>query len=359
MTTAVRILVIEDNEELAADAVREIEEAFRDGDEFEVEVKSETDFDRGLAELKVGQYDLVVLDVRRDKSATQEEDRAAGLAGYRDMKQVCFTPVVFWTAVPQDVKEEELPPIVTVLRKEELQQLPTRIRAAIESGAAAAIRSIEQAVSDVMRRHMWDELAPNWAEYTADGDHEVVAQVLVSRLARTLEEDTKKEISSRPSQRYVYLPHDGRRRPGEIRRSATDLTWWVILTPACDLANNKSEFILLAQAKSIDSYTKYQEWITNDKSKAKWNELWRDILASTSGRYFYLPQFRDIPHLVIDLNDVRSVKSEEFDKRYHRVASLASPFSEALLVQHSHFRGRVGVPDLQPEAVKESLAQKH
>ena len=77
---------------------------------------------------------------------------------------------------------------------------------------------------------------------------------------------------------------------------------------------------------------------------------------ATQGRYHYLPAFRDIPDLVIDLENVRSVKADTLEAM-DPIASLVSPFSEALLIQHSQFRGRIGVPDLDAEIIKQRLQE--
>ena len=78
------------------------------------------------------------------------------------------------------------------------------------------------------------------------------------------------------------------------------------------------------------------------------------MLKANQGRYYYLPAFRDLPDLVVDLENVRAVALDELASMT-AVASLVSPFSEALLVQHSQFRGRIGVPDLDIDLVKKRL----
>ncbi len=101
MREKVRVLIIEDKDALAADARREIEDAFEESDEIEVEVSVETDFDEGLAKFSRGESDVVVLDVRRDTPDPSPDDEAAGHAVYLNIKDARFAPVVFWTALPK------------------------------------------------------------------------------------------------------------------------------------------------------------------------------------------------------------------------------------------------------------------
>lgn len=357
MREKVRVLIIEDKDDLAADAKREIEDAFEESNEIEVEVSIETDFERGFARVRKRESDVVVLDVRRDACESVTEDDTAGQAVYRDIKEACFAPVVFWTALPEKVNHEQMSPLVTVVAKEETDKLPAAIQAAVASGALTTIRDIEQHAADVLRKHMWTELAPNWAEYTGDTDSAGITQVLLSRLARILDEDRDQKFTTHPSHRYVYPPASDRRSPGDVLR-ATDQTWWVVLTPACDFEQDKVKYVLLAKASPLAEHPKYRTWKSSNpgssNEKDRWNSLDQDVLRATRGRFHFLPAFREIPDLVIDLENVKAVEVNALDD-FAWVASLVSPFAEALLVQHSHLRGRVGVPEIDSLRVKQRL----
>lgn len=353
MREKVRVLIIEDKDALAADARREIEDAFSESEEIEVEVSVETDFDQGFARFSRGESDVVVLDVRRDTPDQSPEDEAAGHTVYLSIKDARFAPVVFWTALPETVIHEQMAPLVTVVTKDDTDKLPAAIQAAVASRAVITISGIEQHVASVLRKHMWTELAPNWAEYTEAADSPGIAQVLLSRLSRVLEEDSERSLTADPSHRYIYPPASTRRAPGDLLR-APDATWWVILTPACDFAQSKFEFALLAKAGYLGSNPRFQKWF-GSPSKGSWNELEKHVLTATQGRFHYLPAFRDIPDLVLDLENVQAVTAEVLDTM-SPVASLVSPFSEGLLVQHSHYRGRIGIPDLDSERVKQRLS---
>lgn len=357
MSETVRVLVIEDNQQLAEDAQREIVDFFEKHAEIDVEVSFETDFDTGLGRVRSGESDVVVLDVRRDGPDPTAADEVAGRTGYRDFRDARFAPVVFWTALPDTVRDEQMIPLVTVVTKDEIDKLPAAIEAAVYSRAVTTISSIEEHVARVLRKHMWNELAPNWREYTEGVEAADIAPVLLSMLARVLEDDREEELTARPSHRYIYPPTSEVRSPGDILR-ADDQTWWVTLTPACDFAQNKVDFVLLGRASPLASHDKYHRWaeanVGSNNESNRWSSLRQDVLVAATGRFHYLPAFREIPDLVIDLEDVRSVAIAKLDI-FTPVASLVSPFAEALLVQHSHFRGRIGTPDLNSELVKQRL----
>lgn len=354
MREKVRVLIIEDKLALAEDARREIEDAFEESEEIEVEVSIETDFDEGFTKFSRGESDVVVLDVRRDTPDPSRDDQTAGHAVYLNIKDARFAPVVFWTALPKTVAHEQMAPLVTVVAKDDTDKLPAAIQAAVASRAVITISGIERHVATILRSHMWTELAPNWAEYIEAGDSPGIAQVLLSRLSRVLEEESEQSLTADPSHRYIYPSASTRRAPGDLLR-ASDSTWWVILTPACDFAQGKFEFALLAKAGDLGSNPRFQKW-SNSGSRSAWNDLERHVLTATQGRFYYLPAFRDIPDLVLDLENVQAVTVEALDAM-SPVASLVSPFSEGLLVQHSQYRGRIGVPDLDSDRLKQRLSR--
>lgn len=347
-----RILIIDDNPQMAADAQREIVDGFEQNLDIDVDVSIETDFDKGFNIVKEGGSDVVILDVRRDASSSTPADETVGHTVFREIKEARFAPVIFWTALPEKVEDESMTPLVAVVSKEDIDQLPGAVEVAITSRTVDTITDIEKHVTSVLTKHMWTELGPHWAEYTDGVDPATVAQVLISRLARILDEDREQKFTAHPSHRYIYPPASTMRAPGDVMRDP-DGYWWVVLTPACDFEQKKFEFVLLARAGQLETHKKYLDW-TATKSSGKWGELRKDVLMATQGRYHYLPAFRDIPDLVIDLENVQSVPTDVLEAM-EAVASLVSPFSEALLVQHSHFRGRIGVPDLDPELIKNRL----
>jgi hypothetical protein len=357
--TTWRVLVIDDIVKMTDDAKRELSDAF-DGSDLIVNVEVENDFRRGYERVAAGECDIVVLDVRRDRKNGEAEDSARGRRVYSEIREARFLPVIFWTALPEDVMDDEMDPLVRVFAKDELQRIPDAIRAAIASGVVDVMANIESHVADVMRRYLWDELAPNWQEDTG-GDPREVAYVLITRIASSLRAQDIPGLMDRPSHRYVYPPvsdafesgqllHRSRRRAGAVFDE-----WFVIVTPACDLKQAKADFVLLARARSLSSLARYHNWAEQGMSNSKWKEL-EKLLSGALQRYEYLPAFRDIPDLVVDFEDTLAVPKKSM-RYYTRKASLNSPFSEALLAKHSQFLGRIGTPDLNLGPIKTRLTE--
>lgn len=367
MTKNLKILIVDDRTQPAEDARREISTSFEDDGNINVEIEISNNFDDGLNHLKSTDFDIAVLDVRRDRSENTELDDSAGISLYNEVKAVKFCPIIFYTALSFNIKDQNIPPLVTVIDKTETERLPDAIRTIVNSGVfdtRLKISAIEHDVATIMREHMWTELAPHWNEYREEAEENSIIQVLVTRLARKLGENQSENFTKHPSYRYIFPALQDRQFPGDILRltlRSKASEWWVLLTPAGDLAHKgKADFVLLASALPLSSHEHFKKWDESRSdenpggAKEKWNRLSKDVLRSTS-RYYYLPKFRDIPDLVVDFQNVVSIPLDSYLDNYETVASLASPFVESLLTQHAHYRGRIGVPDLDLDAVKTRL----
>ena len=352
-----RVLIIDDNENMARDALRELNDAFEDDFALKIQSTIENDFDRGYELVANGTCDIVVLDVRKDRTAGNPEDRTQGKRVYSEIREVRFLPVIFWTALPGEVADYEMEPLVRVFAKEDLDKVPDAVRAAISSGVAEITWDIEHHVADVMRQYLWDELAPHWQEDT-DGDPKQLAYVLITRVASSLRARDIPGLVERPSHRYVYPPVSEALESGQVllRRGGSgeeEDEWYVVLTPACDLRQNKAEFVLLARARLLEKHKRYIEWIQGSMSKTKWSDL-QQLLSGALLRYVYLPAFRDIPDLVVDFEETVAVPKSDIEP-YKPKVSLSSPYSEALLAKHSQYLGRIGTPDLNMAELKARL----
>ena len=134
---------------------------------------------------------------------------------------------------------------------------------------------------------------------------------------------------------------------------------WVLVTPSCDLFQGKAEWLLMAACDLLSNQPEYVEWKeqqSNTKTKTLEDLLGNNRQSSQQNRYIYLPGALRIPDLVVDLQNVVALGRESFASLgLDRLATLDSPFSEALTSQFSRLFGRVGTPDLDTEWVMTRL----
>lgn len=149
----------------------------------------------------------------------------------------------------------------------------------------------------------------------------------------------------------------------------------VVITPQCDLAQDKVDRIKVAYAMKVDDNfeTQQQAFKIVRPGKpfhqdAKLTNLALQFLSGVAGRdslpeRFYVLRFVRIGetkfHLLVDLHDVCSVPLEEVEEdwKQKRICRLDSPYIEDLMHRYAALSERVGVPTI-PEKIREAEARQ-
>ena len=137
---------------------------------------------------------------------------------------------------------------------------------------------------------------------------------------------------------------------------------WVLLTPSCDMVTGreKAALVLLARCLQLTEQVEYQQWrdglptpsrIINGKLQDLLRNNRRD---SQSERFLFLPGALSLPDLVVDFQQLVTLQRERMGG-LERLASLDSPFAEALLARFTRYFGRLGTPDLDVAVLLQRL----
>ena len=143
-----------------------------------------------------------------------------------------------------------------------------------------------------------------------------------------------------------------------------------MLTPACDFvpARIKAEFVVLAECVLLEETQEYKAWAESPlgdeealskPAKAAKKHLGDLMVNKRSGRPqdrdFYLPAAWEVPDLVVDFQRIVSLPRRQLSSDYARVATLDSPYVEALVETFGRYLGRHGTPDLDIEIALDHL----
>lgn len=381
-----RVLVVDDEPRMIA-MVQELLREDLAEDLRSIDFTAAEDFETAQELLTKQDFDLVVLDVRdaaNGRPAAEYEARGHTL--YDEIARTRWLPVVFFTGVPQQVSDLEAPPLVSVVTKNDLDRLAPAVEAGLRSGVSELRRRIVDLVETKTRLFMRETVAPHWSEFAKAGaDQDDLAMIIVNRLAVELRENALQEMGYArkedadssanhvPAAR-VYL------RPTVTKHlTTTDLLldtngdWWIVLTPACDLYEDdpekvakprtaKAQYGRVAKADRVLTGEGGSEspiiarWLESARA-SKDKNMAKPAFGENQNRYRYLPGFLDIPHLLVDFENVRSVPLEDLrdEKKYRRVATLDSPFSEAMVNAYSRSVGRIGIPDIDTFGIRLEL----
>jgi hypothetical protein len=227
-----------------------------------------------------------------------------------------------------------------------------------------------------VRGFLRDEIAPNWDRLAA-ADRSQIAPALVHRLAAWLKENAVEALGAvlgssedrvmghaSTARMYLMPPVTKHVTAADVLRDPQD-GWWVVLTPACDLYEDlpsggnraaKAEYVRIAKAVPLSEAPLIARWIEagspvkGSRERNAALEMFRD----NNARYRILPKYLDIPDLLVDFEIVQSVPLAEV-RSWTRVATLDSPFAEAMLTSHGHTVARIGTPVVDFENIKQSL----
>lgn len=110
------------------------------------------------------------------------------------------------------------------------------------------------------------------------------------------------------------------------------MIFFIILTPSCDIVNNKYDYYVLARIINSNSTKESFYPIKNFAKIFEVNNKDKEILEPS-----------------IYFQDLISVKKEEITE-YHRVASISYPFLKDIVARFSRYYARQG----RPEIIKKS-----
>lgn len=360
-----RVLVVDDR---GAEDIKEMIEGTQVlGAQNPIEVETCETFDNAYPALERKRIDLIVLDLKDDQKDTDSTEKLAGQKVFDEIRQKIFVPVIFYTGLPQKVKDLENS-FVRVLTRGGADQIRTAIQEIFSTQIPQLLRHLEEE----KRSYMWDTLL-NHNHVLQGADKEEAAFLLARRLANVLESSSVRRFLSgrgasggidpsgiHPVEMYVYPPVEPDLLAGDIIKCGEDANtdYWVILTPSCDLVSGraKAEQVLLAKCMSLD---KFATVIDYKRDPGKYLEELKSLIKNRSGkgrqelRYHFLPATSFLPGFLVDFQILIQIPFENDGEalKKSRVCSLDNPFAEALSAQFIRYYSRLGTPDLDVDKV--------
>ncbi|MFF7649147.1 hypothetical protein ACFZCY_04695 [Streptomyces sp. NPDC007983] len=370
-----RVLIVEDEVDIAEELSDMLVEELSDLGRLDTHV--ENDFDEAERLLEAQAFDLVVLDVRdATRGGSPAHPNLQGRELYDRIAKTRWVPVVFCTGLAEQVSDLAEPPLIQVVPKNRLDDAVTAVRNGLESGVPVLTRHITALVDEYVRGFLRDEISPNWPRLAA-AERNQIAHALVHRLAAWLKENAVEALGAvlgtsddrvmghaSTARMYLIPPVTKHVTAADILRDPQD-GWWAVLTPACDLYEDlhsggnrvaKAEYVRLAKAVPLSEAPLIARWIEvgSPVKGSKERNAALEIFRNNNARYRILPKYLDIPDLLVDFEFVQSVPLAEV-RLWTRVATLDSPFAEAMLTSHGHTVARIGTPDVDFENIKQAL----
>lgn len=316
------------------------------GSEKSLHVVTLTSFDEALNEIEKRRFDLLILDVRvgsYEHTCRSEEEE--GIKTLEAIRKRRFLPVVFYTNLPLAVGNLENPVIRVVKKTDGLSQLLVTIKEMFDTRLPDINRALIRHLERIQRDYMWDFVVSHWKQFGDNPGPELVF-LLARRLALSLSGQGIQELAQdlgitsvvvntqkvQPVEYYVIPPVENKPLAGDLYQGdiGERSGYWVLLTPTCDIWQDKSEWVLLAYCELLVNQSEYKEWAealpgASNRKRDKIEKLFKNNRQNHQAeRYFYLPGVFNLPHLIVDFQQLITIPRHELDK-LERIASLDSP----------------------------------
>jgi DNA-binding response OmpR family regulator len=370
-----RFLIVDDRQ---ADEVRDfIDESLVLDHPNKVVIETCKKFNDAIEMLNRIRIDLVILDIKDQADIRDDDDNLlAGQEVFEKIRDSRFVPVIFHTAYPHKVKNLENP-YVRVVERSRPRDLLAAIKDVLETGLPQFNRFLESE----QRRYMWGQVLNNWKEFESSNDKIDLTYLLARRLANTLQTDSarrflngenttapqKTDAAVYPIEMYIYPSTNPKLSAGDILKGKflDKDSYWIVLTPSCDLEQNKVSHVILAACVKISDQPEAKKIFDAVKNGQPISETSKKELAALIGnnrqvknvqaeRYNFLPGTFFIPDLIVDFQELIRVSINEI-KDANRIALLDSPFAEACLARFTRYYGRLGTPDVNTDFVTNNI----
>lgn len=371
-----KILFVEDDDGLRENLKQSFDKETISG--YLISAEAIGNFEKGMELIKEVDYDIVILDLFKDKGIKDEE---AGLKILNEIRKHVFIPVIFYTGHAYKISDLVSEIVGVVSKGDGIEKLSSEIKRTITSRLALLKNNINDHIRESLRKYFWETVDTDKRIFVPQKNDFSLGYLLLRRIANSLSKEKIKELlgddkitidKAHPMEFYIYpTNHNHELELGEILKNAD--AYFVNLTPSCDLVERKkgkrkTEKVLLAKATRLSDTEDFKKYIAlknkENKSKQENEQLsnlvgilrnWATNKQGDKDRFFFLPSTPFLENLTVDFQD-NTMLAYSVVKNFHRVAKLDDPFAQAMLSTFIRYYNRIGYPDLDTDYVISSIS---
>lgn len=192
-----------------------------------------------------------------------------------------------------------------------------------------------------------DKQKESWFEHATlepDATKKALLRHTINHLNQYIDEEDDKYYLQ---EMYIYPPISQKIKPGSILKNNTDSSKnYIVLTPACDLAQEKAHCILLCEIinpkQLISTRVRGEGCSSGRKGNLK------QFINNTNPNFHFLPPMFAFGGGFIDFASVLSVSPQECASEYSgTLIQISSAFIADIVSRFSMYYSRQGQPDLK------------
>jgi ActR/RegA family two-component response regulator len=355
-----KVLFIEDDEKLGQNLQKSFEGVSVSG--YTLRTAVVNIFEEGISEIDNSDFDLVVLDLYKDKDNKDEE---AGIKVLNAIRKSAFIPVVFYTGHAYKITNLISEVVGVVSKGDGIEALTKEIERIVNSKIAVLKSQIYGHLRESLRKYFWETVDADKTVFVPGKSDVSLGYLLLRRFANSLSKENIKQLlgddkiktdKAHPMEFYIFPSSGGEYEAGEILHRGG--VFYTVLTPTCDFIEEggrprKVGKVLLGIAIDLKDTSEYKKFIES-KNNTTAKELTKLIESRKSDRYFFLPGTPFLPNLLLDFQNKAMHDYDEL-KIFSRVAKLDDPYAQSMVASFIRYYNRIGFPDIDADYVIQNL----
>ena len=316
-------------------------------------------FDDYLEFLNFYNIDLIILDLRKG----QVDDDEPGYKIIDEIWEMIFCPIIVFSAIANQIYPNEHSENYFIKKVEKGSGEIKRLVDTVNELSSYVKRKNE--TSKLLNFHIsetYKEAFPlvlkNLNNSNIEEIQDIFTRLMRRRIAAALDESVDSspikswEIYLLPPINKQLLAADVLFKSGEDTNKAE--SYKVVLSPSCDLQKDEDkerkplDRVLVVSCVNIELYLKTKGLSKETSDKKFFEYLPKYISNSNNERYLPLPGLKDLlPNMACDFKNLEMIAYENIgeNSEYIKVASIDSPFREAIIWAYMQINCRPGLPD--------------
>ncbi|WP_107926508.1 hypothetical protein [Lysinibacillus parviboronicapiens] len=366
INTIINLLIIEDENgqiEQIEDAINDFNRKTGKIDGIKIQKKAVKTFSDAIFALLKDEFDAAIIDLKLNGTSGNDE----GVSLIEIIIDRLRFPIFVRSGFPEKVEflssEHEF---VKVFKKtDKVDSIISEIIKFHNNGITATIGT-KGKVEKYLNKIFWGSFSKNvhlWDKELLDNNEyeKSLVRYCLALLQEHLEiEENGGDFSDyHPFEVFISPPIKSNYFFGDILYD--DVNYYIILSPACDMAQEKYEKIIIAQIDSLDAITpfiEHQQRYNESQSKGKKESARKKVVEfltnNHSDKYHYLPKYMEFPGGLINFQKIYSKTKEELNEM-ERFASISGKFSKDIGARFSNYFARQGQPNLNIDVLLKTI----
>lgn len=365
-----RILLIDDDndqEDLLREAIDIINENISD---FKVVGEVVSNIDEAMVLLYKDEFHAIILDLSLSEAdaGVTEDEKLTGNILFKYIKNKEIIPIAIRTGTPERVSSEANNKIIKVYARDSV--LIDIIRTLIDQykniydlfGTRGDInQNIQKFFWEIIPECYMDKM-DDIGSLNSENKKKLLIRYTSSWLAnKYMFKDS--DLGVEPIEMYMFPNPIEELCSCDIIKNKSTQELYILLTPACDLANRKVEKVLLCKIKkyeAIQEFCEAMEAYKNNPKKIKNLSKWFRNGASGSAKYHFLPKVSFFEGGFVDFNSILCI---EYDREtgklnnsdYEKIGVITESFKKDIIARFSSYYHRQGQPEFKSDSVLKNL----